>query len=91
MFFDEATFHISGAVNRYKVWIWGSQQLHSVTEYMRDSQKVNVWSGVMCNMIIGPSFIKKKTVTQSLYLDMLQLNIFPQLEHLQPKVFFQQD
>jgi hypothetical protein len=24
-------------------------------------------------------------------LDMLQLNIFPQLEHLQPKVFFQQD
>jgi hypothetical protein len=41
--------------------------------HVRDSPKVNVWCGVMCNMIIGPFFFAEKTVTGSSYLDMLQL------------------
>lgn len=88
MFSDEATFHVSGAVNRHNVRIWGSQQPHSVMEHVRDSPKVNVWCGVMCNMIIRPFFFAEKIVTGSSYLDMLQLYAFPQLEHLQPSVFF---
>ena len=79
MFSDEATFHVSGAVNRHNVRIWGSQQPHSVMEHVRDSPKVNVWCGVMCNMIIGPFFFAEKIVTGSSYLDMLQLYAFPQL------------
>jgi hypothetical protein len=42
----------------------------------------------MCNLIIGPFFFAEKTVTGSSYLDMLQFNAFPQLEELQPNVFF---
>jgi hypothetical protein len=71
MFSEEATFHVSGAVNRHKVQIWGSQQLHSIMEHVGDSRKVNVWCGVLCNMIIGPFLFAEKTVTGSLYLDML--------------------
>jgi hypothetical protein len=85
MFSDEATFHVSGAVNRHKFRVWGSQQTHSVMEH------VNVWCVVMCNMIIGPFFFAEKTVTGSSYQDVLQPYAFPQLQHLQPKVFFQQD
>jgi hypothetical protein len=88
---DKATFHVSGAVNMHNVRIWGSQQPHSVMEHVRDSPKVNVWCGVMCNTIIGPFFFAEKIVTGSSYLDMLQLYAFPQLEHLQPNVFFHQD
>jgi hypothetical protein len=57
-------------------------------EHVRDSPKVNVWCGVMCNMIIAPFLFAEKTVTGSSYLDMLQLYAFPQLEHLQPNVLF---
>jgi hypothetical protein len=42
-------------------------------------------------MIIGLFFFVEKTVTGGSYLDMLKLYTFPQLEHLQPNVFFQQD
>jgi hypothetical protein len=91
MFSDETIFHVSGVINRHNVWIWGSQQLHSIMEHVQNSQKVNVWRGVMCNMTIRPFLFAKKTVTGSSYLDMLQLYAFPQLEHLQPNVFFQQD
>jgi hypothetical protein len=91
MFSDKATFHVSGVVNRHNVRIWGSQQPHSIMEHVRDSPKVNVWCGVMCNMIIRPFFFAEKAVTGSSYLDMLKLYAFPQLEHLQPNVFFQQD
>jgi hypothetical protein len=42
-------------------------------------------------MIIGPLFFAEKIVTSSSYLDILQLYAFPQLEHMQPNVFSQQD
>jgi hypothetical protein len=70
MFSDQVTFHVSDAVNRHNVQIWGTQQPHSIMEHVRDSPKVNVWHGVMYNMIIGPFFFAEKTVTGSSYLDM---------------------
>jgi hypothetical protein len=42
MFSNKATFHVSGAVNRHNVQIWGSQQPHSIMEHVQDSPKVNV-------------------------------------------------
>jgi hypothetical protein len=45
---------------------------------------------LVCDMI-GPFFFAEKTVTGSSKVDMLQLYAFPQLEHLQPNAFFQQD
>ena len=38
---DEATFHISGKVNRHNVHIWGNEQPHAQREHQRDSPKVN--------------------------------------------------
>ena len=36
-FSDEVTFHVSGAVNRRHVRIWGSENPHAYVEHQRDS------------------------------------------------------
>jgi hypothetical protein len=47
MFSDEATFHVSGAVNRHNVRIWRSQQPHSVMEHVRQPESERlVWRHV---------------------------------------------
>ena len=45
-FTDEATFHISGFVNRQNVRIWGKENPREVRQYERDSPKLNVWCGL---------------------------------------------
>jgi hypothetical protein len=52
-FSDKCTFHISGAVKRNNVCIWDSQQPYDAMELVEDSPKVNVWCGVVLNMILG--------------------------------------
>jgi hypothetical protein len=54
-FIDKATFHISGAVNRRNVRIWGSENPHAYVEHQRDSQCVlcnlqskSIWSILLC-------------------------------------------
>lgn len=91
MFSDEATFHVSGKVNRHNVRIWGSENPRVLHEEVRDSPKVNVWCGMMNNIIIGPFFFGESTITSSVYLDMLQQFVEPQVEELQPSIIFQQD
>ena len=55
-FSNEATFHVSGKLNKHNVRIWRSENPHASRELQRDSPKVNVWCGIMCNRIIGPFF-----------------------------------
>jgi hypothetical protein len=45
-FSDEATFHISGAVNLRNVRIWGSENPHAYVEHQRDSPKFNVFGAI---------------------------------------------
>ncbi|KFM75908.1 hypothetical protein X975_13916, partial [Stegodyphus mimosarum] len=90
MFSDEASFHLSGIVNRHNVRIWGSENPHEYREAQRDSSKVNVWCGLIHDRVIGPFFFTEKTVSWVVYLDMLENFVFPQLEELQPHVFSQQ-
>lgn len=90
-FSDESTFHTSGKVNRHNVRIWGSEPPNNMIERERDSPKVNVWCGLMHNKVIGPFFFAEKTITASIYLDMLELYACPQLRRYQPWVIFQQD
>jgi hypothetical protein len=40
-FSDEATFHVSGAVNSRSVRIWRSENTHAYLEHQRDSPEVN--------------------------------------------------
>ena len=67
-FSDEATFHVSGKLNKHNVRIWGSEHLHEIRELERNSPKVNVWCGIMCNRVIGPFFFHKTTITADFYL-----------------------
>jgi hypothetical protein len=59
--------------------IWGSQPPQEIIEHQRDMPKVNVWSGMMKDRIIGPFFFQERTVTSHLYLDMLEHYAVPQL------------
>jgi hypothetical protein len=86
MFSGEATFHISGKVNKHNVRMWGSGNPHATVEHIRDSPEVNVWCGLWRDLLVGPVFFADATVPSSNYLDMLE-----KLQELQPAVFFQQD
>ena len=88
---DEATFHISGKVNRHNVRIWASENSHVVVEHQRDSGKVNVWCCLMHDKIIGPFFFAESTISANVYLDMLEHYAIPQLQEFQPYIVFQQD
>ena len=70
IFSDEATFHVSGNVNRHTVKIWGSEHPRPRMEHVRDSPKVNVFCAVSCTKVYGPFFVEQ-TVTGPVYLDML--------------------
>ncbi|KFM68034.1 hypothetical protein X975_05352, partial [Stegodyphus mimosarum] len=92
MFSDEAFFHFSGIVNRHNVRIRGSENPREYSEAQRDSPKVNVWCGLMHDRVIGHFFFTEKMDSSVVYLDKLENFVFPQLEELQPHVFFlQQD
>ena len=51
-FSDEATFHVSGKLSKHNVKIWGSEHPHEIRDLERDSPKVKVWCGIMCNRLI---------------------------------------
>jgi hypothetical protein len=54
-------------------------------------ERDNVWCALSRHEVIGPSFFQGKTVHNTNYLNMLGLFAVPQMAHLQPNVFFQQD
>ena len=82
LFSDESTFHVGGKVNRYNCRIWGNENPHQVTEYERDTPKLNVWLGRHKNGVIGPFFFMESTVTGHSYLDMLENSAFAQIQYL---------
>ena len=55
-FSDEATFHVSGAVNRRNVRIWESENPRAYVEHQRDSPKVNVFCAISSQKVYGPFF-----------------------------------
>ena len=46
IFSDEATFHLSGKVNRHNVGIWGTENPRVFIQNVRDSPKVNVFCAI---------------------------------------------
>jgi len=65
---DEATFHLSGKVNRYKVRTWGSENPHATLEVERDCPKLNVFCAVSKQTVCGPFVVEGQTVTGRRYL-----------------------
>jgi len=78
-FSDEATFHVSCAVNRHNVRIWGSENPHAYVQHQRDSPKVNEFCAISSQKVYGPFFFADETVTHITYLGMSQLRLMPQL------------
>jgi hypothetical protein len=72
-FSDEATFHVSGAVNHRNVKTWGSENPHAYVEHQCDSPKVNVFCAISSQKGYSPFFFAEETITGMTYLDMLQL------------------
>jgi hypothetical protein len=80
-FSDEATFRVSGAVNRRIVRIWGSENPHAYVEHQRDSPEVNVFCAFSSQKVYGPFFVAEKIVTGMTYLDMLRLWLVTVAKH----------
>ncbi|GBN56080.1 hypothetical protein AVEN_168128-1 [Araneus ventricosus] len=55
IFSDEATFHLSGEVNRHNVRVWGTELPHIIVEQERDSTKANVFA-ISETKLHGPFF-----------------------------------
>jgi hypothetical protein len=70
VFSNEATFCLSGKVNRHSVRIWGMENPHASVQHERDSPKVNVFCAISSRKVYGPFFFLEETVTGILYLDM---------------------
>ena len=90
-FSDEATFHVSGKLNKHNARTRETEIPHITMDIERDSPKVNVWCGLLCSKVIGPFFFEENTITADIYLDTLTEYVTPQLKEFQPHVFFQQD
>ena len=89
-FSDEATFHISGAVNCHNVRIWGSENPHAYVGHKCCSPKVSVFCAISSQKVYGPFFFAEETVTGVIYLEMLQLWLMPHLQNILIFIF-QQD
>lgn len=92
IFSDEATFHVSGRVNRHNTVYWARENPRATRELSRGSPKVNVWCAVTASTIIGPYFFEDRTVNAINYLSMLEtffINSLP--EEIAAEGYFQQD
>jgi hypothetical protein len=69
-FSDEVTFHVSSAVNRCNVRIWGSENPHAYVDHC-DSPKDDVFCAISSRKVYGPFFFAEETITGMTYLDML--------------------
>ena len=72
VFSDEATFQLTGKVNKHNTRIWGTEYPHSTLEHVRDSRKVNVFCAILKKRVYGPFFFEVTTINSKAYLDLLQ-------------------
>ena len=72
VFSNEATFHVTGKVNKHNTRIWGTEHLHAIQEHVRDSPTVNVFCAISKKCVNGPFFFKGTMVNSEAYLAMLQ-------------------
>ena len=59
-FSDEATFHVSCAVNRRNVRIWESENLHACVEHQLDSPKAHVFCAICSKKCMVHSSLLKE-------------------------------
>ena len=92
-FSDEATFHLSGVVNKHNCRIWSEDNPFMTVEVALSSPKIIVWCAMSSNEIVGPFFFEELTVNQENYLDILESFFYPYLQRrkITKKIIFQED
>ena len=70
-FRDEATFHVSGKLNKQNVRIWWTEKHRRIVENERDSPKTNVFCAFSTSIVYGPYFFPDRTVNGETFLNML--------------------
>ncbi|XKL59945.1 hypothetical protein PGB90_000961 [Kerria lacca] len=92
IFSDEATFHVSGHVNRHNCIISDMEKPTEIQEHVRDSPKVNMWwCAATPDGIVGPYF-HTGNENRVKYLEMLDEFFLPNLSlRLCHMGFFQKD
>ena len=76
---DEATFKLTGHVNRHNCTYWYTENHRIVFEKQLNQPGVTVWGGISCHGVIGPWFFDG-TVTGEKYLEMLATYVIPGLQ-----------
>ena len=88
---DEACFKLNGHINRHNCVYWSHENPRVVIEKEVNLPGLTVWAAISSNGIIGPFFFEG-TVNAKRYLDMLETQFFPALNHYnQEDIYFQQD
>lgn len=92
-FSDEATFHLSGFVNKHNIRYWCENNPHATFETVTNSPKLNVWCALSKNHLIGPFFFDDDTVNGKNDLEMLQSFFILEVKRLRKvrSIIFQQD
>ena len=68
VFSDEATFHLTGKLNKHNTRIWGTEHPHSTLEHVQDSPKMNVFCVISKKHVYGPFLFEGTTVNSEAYL-----------------------
>jgi len=93
VFSNEATFELTGNVNRHNCKYWSDINSHWMRKNQH-SQKVNVWGGIFRGRPIGPFFIEGN-LTAQMYKAMLREQITSAIQKLASQnlddIYFQQD
>ena len=88
---DEATFKLTGHVNRHNCIYWSDKNPHRIIEKQLNQPGVTVWGGISSSGVFGPVFFDG-TVTGANYLEVLQNQVVPQLQNNDfQNLYFQQD
>ncbi|GFW13989.1 uncharacterized protein TNCV_4701241 [Trichonephila clavipes] len=84
--------HLSGHVNAHHARIWKLENPHEVLESLRDTPKSNVFCAISRRKVYGPFVFGEPTVTDSAFLNALQVWLFSELKEREPNNFlWQQD
>ena len=89
---DEATFKLSGHINRHNCVYWSHENPHLVLEKQNKQPGVTVWGAISTRGVIGHVFFDG-TVNGENYLEMLRNFLLPALQARNDfaELYFQQD
>ncbi|KAJ8935862.1 hypothetical protein NQ318_015973 [Aromia moschata] len=84
LFSDESTFTLHGHINHKNCRYCSRENPHWMRElHTQNPEKINVWTGIIGENIIGPFFINGNLNGET-YLALLQNNVVPTLANLYP-------